>query len=427
MIYDCVIIGGGLAGLTCGISSLRKGMTTLILSNGMNALHFSSGSVDLMGFDSSEKISKSPFNEISNLNETNNNHPYIKAGETKIIQAMDFFTRELEQSGMRLKSKGKENLFHFTNLGVLKPTYLSQESSFDTDSLNSADGESPVALLNFSGFRDYFPQLAAANLKKSRLFRKRDLIMGEICLEQFDEKGRNYNEFRSIDIARIFNTERYLNKIAQKICEISGKAQIITLPSFLGIDNFERVHRKLEELTGKKIYELPTLPPSIPGLRMDSRLKGIFINAGGHLVSSDRVKAGLFRGKRLNAVVTENSGPDGIRGKNFLLATGSFLSGGLVSEYKKITEPVFNTDVFFTPERTSWNSESFFTETGHPFMKFGVETTDDFRAIIENSEMENLYCAGSVLGHYDPVREGSGGGVAVTTGYACAEIMAGRC
>ena len=47
MIYDCVIIGGGLAGLTCGIKCAKEGLHTVIISGGMNSLHFSSGSIDL--------------------------------------------------------------------------------------------------------------------------------------------------------------------------------------------------------------------------------------------------------------------------------------------------------------------------------------------------------------------------------------------
>jgi glycerol-3-phosphate dehydrogenase subunit B len=32
-----------------------------------------------------------------------------------------------------------------------------------------------------------------------------------------------------------------------------------------------------------------------------------------------------------------------------------------------------------------------------------------------------MFCAGSVLSGYNPVKEGCGGGVAISTGYKCAE------
>ena len=38
--------------------------------------------------------------------------------------------------------------------------------------------------------------------------------------------------------------------------------------------------------------------------------------------------------------------------------------------------------------------------------------------------LANVFCAGSVLAGYDPFSEGSGGGVAIATGYRAAELAA---
>ena len=48
MKFNTVIIGGGLAGLTAGISLQMAGQNTAIISEGQNALHFFSGSIESM-------------------------------------------------------------------------------------------------------------------------------------------------------------------------------------------------------------------------------------------------------------------------------------------------------------------------------------------------------------------------------------------
>ncbi len=420
MNYDCMVIGGGLAALTCAIKCASEGLRTGIISYGMSALHFSSGSLDLYGYNPDRKIVSRPYEGIEELVKLNTRHPYALCGNDIIREAMEFFRGAVAKGGLELYHNDGSNHFHVSTMGTVKPTYFSQPSVFNETAKEAFEKRPKIALLAFTGYRDFYPELAAVNLRKSTLFRNLEVITGEVTLPI--RTSKNPHEFRSIDIARIFDSERYLKNIAAQIMNASQGADFAGLPAFIGINNYQKIHQRLQELAGILIYEVPTLPPSILGMRVDNALKSRFAALGGEFVAGDRVVGGEIAEGVLNHVHTENHGTTRIRAKYFVLATGSFFSGGLVSGFNDIREPVFNLKLFRDNERNRWYSPRFLDTKGHPFLQYGVETDDNLNPITENGEtVKNLFCAGALLARYNPVAEGCGGGVAVSTGYAAAK------
>ncbi len=422
MIYDCLIIGGGLAGLTCGIRCASNGLHTAIISGGMNSLHFSSGSIDIAGYNTKGEIIKKPFDYLKTMIKENNGHPYSKIGIPGVRESINFISDKFMEEGINLNHNNDRNHFHVTTLGTLKPTFLSQESVFSSEVTDIANSHNKIAVLNFKGFRDYYPEQTAANLKKNSLFKDKEIILGDISLPYYLNTEKNLHEFRSIDLARIFETERYLPRIAEEIKKASGGASIVSLPAFIGIKNYKTIRNKLQEMTGKFIYEIPSLPPSILGLRLDNALKNSFINLGGEYIAGERVVSGSIKNNHVEFLTTRNSGSIPVQSKFYVLTTGSFFSGGLAAGFDSISEPLFGLKVKSENKRNKWYNNNFFDRKSHPFLSFGVETDSKFNPVSESGKtIRNLFCAGSVLSGYNPVSEGSGGGVAVSTGFKCAE------
>jgi glycerol-3-phosphate dehydrogenase subunit B len=422
VIYDCLIIGGGIAGLTCGIKCASHGLHTAIISGGMNSLHFSSGSIDIAGYTPAGDIVKKPFEYIKKLAKENSSHPYTKTGLPGVRESIRFITEKLSEEGITLNNNDDLNHFHITALGTLKPTYLSQESVFSTKVVDIVNSGQKLAILNFKGFRDYYPEQTAANLKKNTLFKNTEIILGNISLPYYMNTEKNLHEFRSIDIARIFETEKYLPRIAEEIKKASGGATAVSLPAFIGINNYKIIRKKLEAMTGKFIYEIPSLPPSILGLRLDHALKNSFIRLGGEYIAGERVLSGSIKDNQAGFLTTRNSGNIPVKSKFFVLATGSFLSGGLTAGFDSITEPLFGLKVKSDNMKSKWYSSNFFDKKSQPFLSYGVETDNRFNPVsYDGKTIKNLFCAGSVLSGYNPVSEGCGGGVAVSTGFKCAE------
>lgn len=426
MRYDCIVIGGGISGLVCAIRLVREGKSCAIISAGMSALHFSSGSIDLFGYDDNHRVIYDPFNFLGDFIKSHPEHPYARCGIGTIREALAFLSEQLAIEGLDLYHNAEYNHFHVTPLGTLKPSYFSQRSVFNEDIKKTFGSRAKIAVLNFDGYRDFHPELALSNLRKSSLFKDIEIVTGNILYPDYGDPEKNPFEFRSIDIARIFDTVQYLDDIAEQIVRQARGAHIVGLPAFIGIKNFKKHHQILQYLTGMLIYEIPTLPPSILGMRIDDALKSRFATLGGVFIAGDRVTSGDISGGRLNSITTENYGSARLEADSFVLATGSFLSGGMVGEYNRIREPILDLKIDFPDGRSAWYSPSFFDRKSHPFMGFGVETNERLNPYsAQGGIIENLYCIGALLPHYNPIREGSGGGVAVSTGYMAASSILG--
>ena len=422
MIYDCIIIGGGISGLTCGIKCAESGLSCVIISSGMSALHFASGSIDVFGYDEQRKHIDAPFDYIESFAETRPDHPYAKCGLDNIKEALFFFKDSLAAEGVDLYHNEYKNHFHFSTLGVLIPSFFSQRSVYNEKIYNVFEKKSKLAVLNFDGYRDFYPEVTIANIKKNPLFKDMDFVTGDLLFPDYGSAGRNPFEYRSVDIARIFDTLSNLENIAEQILNIANDADIVCLPAFIGINNFKKHHEVLQVLTGKLIYEIPTLPPSLLGMRLDNALKARFAALGGILIAGDRVNGAVFKDGMVDHVSTENRREAVLKARSYVLAAGSFFSCGLVSDSASIREPIFNLKINYPDNRKDWSSKTLFDKVSHKFMEFGVETNgmlNPFNA--EGNVIPNLFCTGAILPHYNPVKDACGGGVAVSTGYYAAK------
>ena len=422
MKYDCIIIGGGIAGLTCGIKCLMDGLSCLLITTGMSALHFSSGSIDLYGHYPDGKVVYSPFDALPEFISHNPDHPYAKCGLETIDAGLEFFREQIAMEDRKVYSNGRMNHFHVTILGTLKPTYLSQESVFNDEIKKAFEDKPRIAILNFEGYRDFYPALAAAGLSRRSVFRDSEITTGIVRLPPMDPSGKNPQEVRSIDIGRLFDRERDLFFLSEEIKRAAGNADVVGLPACIGVYRSGRVMSRLREMTGKLIYETPTLPPSLLGMRLDEALKSRFTRLGGVLLTGDRVMGGEIHNGLVNHVHTQNYGDLKLKARSFVLAAGSFFSGGLVSEVDRMREPVFGLKMEYEPNRSKWYSPKFLDKDSHPFLSCGVGTDHNLNPWYGSGRVvENLFCIGAVLAGYDPVKEGSGGGTAVSTAFTVAE------
>ena len=418
MKFDSIVIGGGMAGLSAALRLAEAGQKTLLMASGQSALHFSSGSVDLLESDGDPRAALPAFMAA------HPDHPYSKVGMQNIEGSLADLQRHCAEEGLPLMRQ-EHNHQRLTPIGTLKSTWLSPDTCA---CMTDAPAPDAILLATLEGFRDFHPALAAANLATHARFAHSRILTGEIRLPQLAQFSRNPHEFRSADIARLFDKQgpgqqdlladlaREISRMVQG-CGVPGCRHIV-LPACLSLGLVGPRLSELERRTGCTIKEVATMPPSLIGMRMQEALKRRFMALGGTFLTSERVLGARYDGDKVIGVHSQHGEDQLFEADHFVLASGSFFSRGLESRLGGIREPIFDADVLSLAERDAWAGRRLFDH--HPFMGFGVKTDERLRVLRGGRPLTNLYAAGSVLAHYDPIKEGSGSGVAVATGWQAA-------
>ncbi|WP_323912065.1 glycerol-3-phosphate dehydrogenase subunit GlpB [Aeromonas caviae] len=418
MKFDSIVIGGGMAGLSAALRLAEAGQKTLLMASGQSALHFSSGSVDLLESEGDPRAALPAFMAA------HPDHPYSKVGMQNIEGSLADLQRHCAEEGLPLMRQ-EHNHHRLTPIGTLKSTWISPDTCA---CVTDAPAPDAILLATLEGFRDFHPALAAANLATHARFAHSRILTGEIRLPQLAEFSRNPHEFRSADIARLFDKQgpgqqdlladlaREISRMVQG-CGVPGCRHIV-LPACLSLGLVGPRLSELERRTGCTIKEVATMPPSLIGMRMQEALKRRFMALGGTFLTSERVLGARYDGDKVIGVHSQHGEDQLFEADHFVLASGSFFSRGLESRLGGIREPIFDADVLSLAERDAWAGRRLFDH--HPFMGFGVKTDERLRVLRGGRPLTNLYGAGSVLAHYDPIKEGSGSGVAVATGWQAA-------
>jgi len=168
------------------------------------------------------------------------------------------------------------------------------------------------------------------------------------------------------------------------------------------------------------LFEIPTIPPSVPGLRLkDAFERGLRIKSVQYF-SQRRVMAVRHRADGLfEADIGQNNAEHTVCCRGVVLASGRFIGGGLHADRKRVKELVFDLPVYQPDNRAAWHRRDFLDSRGHLLNLAGVEVDESFRPLNGSRQpaYENLFAAGSLLAHNDWKRLKCGAGVAIASAF----------
>ena len=414
---DVLVIGAGLSGLMTAYKVAESGLTTKVIAKGLGgALHWSAGTVDLLGYMHKDMVNQ-PQDAFAALGESKPAHPYVQLSAEKVFAYLDEFlalTAELGVPYVGAANKS-ENMLLPSPVGAARPTFLAPQAQAAGDLRRSE----PMVIVGFSGLRDFYPKLIAENLTKQG-YLARALILPSSLLT--DRKESN-----TIHLANGLEDQNRLSQIAKALKPQIKKGERVGFPAILGMMNHLAVFAAMEKQLNVPVFEIPTLPPSVPGIRLFKALRnklnsmGVRVEPGMEVIGSEKTAVNGKPGSVESVESETSSRPLKHRAKQYVLATGGVLGAGFNSDISgRVWETIFDLPLTVPQQRNEWFHASFLHPDGHPVFQGGVAVNEAYQPINEAGVplYENLRAVGNLLADCDAIQERSLEGVAIVTGLA---------
>lgn len=407
MTYDVVVLGAGLAGLTCALRLADAGARVAIAATGVGAVQLAGGTVDVLGY-APEPVAN-PAAALPEFVAANPGHPYARIGPATISAALDWY--KMRVGDLAYVGSLDENLLLPTAVGVAKPTALAPRSMIAGDV--RAGGR--FALVGLRELKDFYAPLAADNLARGG--------GGRSAFAVEVEAGGDEADVTPVGWARRFDDPRWRSAVIRDLAARIEGADAVGFPAVLGFHDHPVAWRELQEGLGAPVFEIPTLPPSVPGLRLLRALKAELRRARARLLVGSPATGARAEDGRARSVMIRSAARDlELHAQHFVLATGGFASGGVTMDsYGRVTEAVFGLPVAGVPSRGEERFSPGLLDD-HPIGRAGIAVDDELRPVDVGGEpvLDNVRVAGATLAGALPWREKSGDGISVSTAYAAA-------
>lgn len=413
------VIGSGIAGFAASIFAVNRKIAAAQVGN-TGAVAYTTGYLDLIGRCDGVAVADA-WQALASLRETEPLHPLCRVAPDDIHQAFVEFTDFLGACGLAYSAPGPANITALTPVGTLKPTLCVPVTM--AAGPRALANRSPCVIVDFRGLKGFSGAEVVANLRA----RWPDLTTQRIAFPGM-EHGEVYPEV----MARALEVPATREKLAEALRGIAGSARVIGLPAILGMHRPDHVLVELERLTGREIFEIPTMPPSVPGIRLRELFQQVLPQRGVTLIPQQRVTALSFAGDGATLALRDSYGPIRVHAQAVILATGRFLSGGLEAHPAGIREHLLDLPVTQPADRSDWYHERYTDPRGHPIHRAGIEVDDSFRPLTREGRRhhERLFAAGVILAHQDWIRGRSGAGIAIATAFRAVteaeRFLAGR-
>lgn len=404
---NLLVIGAGPAGLLAAGIAAQGGARVRVLAAGIGTTHIMPGWLGVRrGSGGLKPLLRTLITEQPE-------HPYALAGLDALEQGLAALRKLVEPAGLTFVGDLVGNF--------RLPTALGSEAQAAVVPASFAAGDlsdpAPMLIAGPAGWRDFYPGLCVENLARRGVSaHAATFALPELHDSKFDATAAG--------VARLFDRPDVRTRVAAQLrAELNGAARV-GLPAVIGLAQHRAACDDLQARIGAPVFEIPTLPPSVPGMRLFNALKDALTRLGVPLLLDMEVTRGLVEGRRATGVVVPNPAREAVyRADRIILATGGLYGGGIASDHHgHLREKVFGLPVAGPDERGQWFDSQFIPPAGgegHAIHRAGLRVDTHMRPLDERGAgtLNNVRIAGRLLAGYDPLEEGSTEGVWLATAY----------
>jgi glycerol-3-phosphate dehydrogenase subunit B len=435
---DVVIIGGGLAGTTAALTASLRGARVMMLTSNPGATAMFSGVFDVSQNPllppSLNHIKRTPLiDDITAMVEQNPHHPYgaisnyahthvTDHAAQSLKDAFAILKQALAPAGLLIGGDLERQLLIGTGAGTARVSRVALSSIENGDFLSMR--KASLHVVGISGL----PEFNAPYIARSIRFLMDQIQPGAVATATSAVIGfpghENTVNLTTAALASLLDSPENVSAIADRIRNALPRGTThMAFPPMLGLREHPTTLDTLEKMIETPIFELASVQPGVPGLRLQRAL-----DASMHIAGVERVvgrvthvtaNAGVVRSI---AYQPEHGNESTVSCERYILATGRFISGGL-EHRENLREPVFDLPVFWKTKQVRGALMSTLVtpviSDKQPVFSCGVRVDSRMYPLNERSEpvFSNLSAAGSVIGGYDALRDRCGAGVAVVTGH----------
>lgn len=408
---DLAVIGTGMAGMAAALFASNRGLKTVQVGS-TRGIHFASGLIDLMAVHpvAGKKVWADPWAAIEAVRTDIPGHPYARIKRSEIEGALSEFSGFLADKGVAYKSGGEKNYRIVTAMGTVKPTFLVPETM--AAGAAALAERAPTLLVDFNGMKEFSARQIVETLGRAWP----GLSATRLTFPGTDGVREAYNE----QMARCLDLAENRAALAELIRPLVGDARYVGFPAMLGMYRTKEVIADLSARIGARVFEIPGLPVSVPGLRIKEAFESGLGDRGVQRYPQRKVLGAIRQADGFLLSIGRTEAETVVKSRGVILASGRFLGKGLVADRQKVKETIFDLPVTQPAARNLWHGETLFDPAGHAVNRAGIEVDNQFRPLSESGApaFTGLHAAGSILAHQDWMRMKCGSGMAIATARA---------